>query len=142
MGRKAILGVIALLSGLFTAYAWWKGGSYASKTLHNCRINWIIRDCGVRVERDVSLLDVNDPSDRFLNEMADEAHEVWSDWMKYMFRCGVMMPDGSWAMPPVMVERWQRQMNTPYSSLTSDEKDSDLDIAQRYIAVMRSIKQN
>lgn len=58
-------------------------------------------------------------------------HDIWSRWMKYMLTCGEYDKRGNWIMPKEKVERWHRQMNTPYSELTEKERDSDRERADR-----------
>jgi len=66
--------------------------------------------------------------------LADFFHSIWSDWMKYQFReCKEL--DEQWLMPAWAVERWKRQMNTPYSELPEEEKKSDRALAIRLISV-------
>lgn len=70
---------------------------------------------------------------RAIELLAALAHDQWSGWMKYLFeKCqqaastratfyngpGVVIPAPS-------VERWVRQMNTPYADLPEEEKESD-----------------
>jgi hypothetical protein len=69
---------------------------------------------------------VIDDSD-LIEILADIEHERWSKWMRYMFECGVLNQDGSWIMPADKVERWMRQMNTPYAELSDREQNSDRD---------------
>ena len=73
--------------------------------------------------------------------MADMVHEVWANWMKYMFSQGSTYGiDGckkwEWIMPAEKYERWSRQMNTPYRELTEKEKESDREIALRYLELI------
>lgn len=63
-------------------------------------------------------------------------HDIWSYWMKYMFSVGQFLTDGSWLMPADKVERWQRQMNTPYTLLSEKERASDLRQADKVLKVM------
>lgn len=57
--------------------------------------------------------------------LADYAHEAWSGWMRYLFEKTETLPDGSVILPKWAVERWTRQMNTPYPKLPEEEKESD-----------------
>ena len=66
---------------------------------------------------------------------ADLEHEIWSAWMKYMFSKGVKNDDGTWTMPAWAVERWARQMNTPYSGLSEQERESDREQVHKHNAV-------
>jgi hypothetical protein len=68
--------------------------------------------------------------------LADLEHDRWSRWMKYQFSKGTFNDDGSWTMPAESVERWKRQMETPYADLTESEKDSDRREADKTLKVL------
>jgi hypothetical protein len=70
--------------------------------------------------------------ERNLELNADVEHEIWSSWMRYMFTKAPINSDGSWTMPAWAVERWQRQMNTPYQDLSEQEKSSDREQVQKH----------
>ena len=80
--------------------------------------------------------------------LADYAHEAWSGWMRYMFTIGTLLNDkwmspepGQQAkllLPEWAVERWQRQMNTPYAELPESEKASDRDEADAILTIIRA----
>lgn len=67
--------------------------------------------------------------------LAAYAHEAWAGWMRYMFaKCnstGVGL-----AIPDALVERWQRQMSTPYADLPEEEKRSDRKEADEMLAIV------
>ena len=67
--------------------------------------------------------------------LADVQHAIWSHWMNYMFTQGTYA-DGAWTMPADKVERWSRQMATPYGALTFKEQESDRHQADKVIAVL------
>lgn len=80
-------------------------------------------------------------------KLAAYSHDAWAGWMKYMFSKGtyrvVIANPGDeestqdeWIMPLGAVERWQRQMNTPYAELSEAEKESDRAEADRMIEIM------
>jgi len=71
--------------------------------------------------------------------LADVQHEIWAHWMRYMFTCGQFGPDGTWHMPAFKAERWQRQMDTPYSALTEQERESDREQADKVILKIRHL---
>ena len=73
-------------------------------------------------------------------KLADEQHEIWSHWMKYMFSCGEFNSDGEWVMPEEKHDRWTRQMNTTYSNLSEKERESDRDQADKILVVLAKIK--
>lgn len=64
--------------------------------------------------------------------LAETEHERWSDWMKWVFEVSMRNPDGSVTIPPGLVERWTRQMNTPYDDLSYEEKEKDREQVARY----------
>ena len=68
-------------------------------------------------------------------ELANLCHEQWSGWLRYMFSKGVFSEDGSWTMPVEFVQRWQGQMNTPYSELSESEQNSDRNEADKFIEI-------
>ena len=68
-------------------------------------------------------------------KLANLCHEQWSGWLKYMFSKGILNEDGSWTMPVEFVQRWTRQMNTPYADLSESEQNSDRTEADKLIEV-------
>lgn len=68
--------------------------------------------------------------------LADTQHSIWSHWMVYLFSRCTKNDDGSMTIPPDLVERWNRQLDTPYQDLSEAEKGSDRDQADK---VIRSI---
>lgn len=76
-------------------------------------------------------------SDELREQLADEQHAIWSHWMKYMFSCGAYQSNGAWVMPAEKVERWQRQMDTPYDDLTDKEREFDRHQADKVLAVVQ-----
>lgn len=80
-------------------------------------------------------------------QLAEYAHEAWSGWMKYQFEKMTFRPvqhidgssEGMWVMPAWAVERWQRQMNTPYAELPESEKESDRKEADRMLAIINGV---
>lgn len=70
-------------------------------------------------------------------KLAAYAHEAWSGWMKYMFsRCGDKRLGGGYCIPVELVERWQRQMTTPYTDLPENEKESDREEADKIMKLL------
>ena len=69
-------------------------------------------------------------------KLAALCHEQWSGWMHYLFSKGTFNSDGTWTIPDWAVERWKRQMETPYSELSKGEQDSDRKEADKFVAVM------
>lgn len=66
-------------------------------------------------------------------KLAELCHEQWAGWMEYLFSKGEFNTDGTWTMPKWAVERWTRQMTTPYAELSEPEQDNDRKEADRFI---------
>lgn len=52
-------------------------------------------------------------------------HERWAHWQRWMHDQCARNEDGSLTIPPDLVERWERQIATPYEQLSEREKQSD-----------------
>jgi hypothetical protein len=81
-------------------------------------------------------------------KLAAVQHEIWSHWMKYMFKQGYyhnIMLGGCiqnvWVMPMIERQRWERQMNTLYKDLPEGEKESDRHQADKILKLLASPKQ-
>lgn len=59
--------------------------------------------------------------------------------MRWQFSVGTFNEDGTWTMPAEKVERWQRQMNTPYAQLPENEKEGDREQADKILKVIEFI---
>jgi hypothetical protein len=77
--------------------------------------------------------------DELRERFAALAHEQWSGWMQYLFSKGALNEDGTWTMPAWAVERWSRQMNTPYTDLPETEKASDRAEADKVLALFSEV---
>jgi len=71
-------------------------------------------------------------------QLADYAHDAWSGWMKYLFQRGELRQDGSFVIYREDVERWRRQLSTPYAELSREEQQSDLAEADRMLAILET----
>jgi hypothetical protein len=67
-------------------------------------------------------------------QLADISHEIWSSWTRWQFSVCTPNADGSLTIPASLVERWTRQMNTPYAELSEREKDSDREQADKIMS--------
>lgn len=65
-------------------------------------------------------------------KLAAIEHERWGDWQKYMHSRGKLQPNGDLFLPVQLVDQWQRQIDTPYESLSETEKESDREQVRRY----------
>jgi hypothetical protein len=68
--------------------------------------------------------------------LASLEHERWSHWQRYLHGQCAPGADGSLTIPSDLVRRWTTQMNTSYTQLSEDEKDSDRVQVQRYLPVI------
>jgi len=82
--------------------------------------------------------------------LAELCHEQWSGWMEYLFsKCvenkktteiaGNTYDYTSLTIPSWAVERWGRQMKTPYKDLSEEEKESDRKEADKILALGKEI---
>lgn len=69
-------------------------------------------------------------------QLAALAHEQWSEWMKYLFDKSTESSDGHVEIPPSLVLRWKRQINTHYADLSESEKESDRAEADKMLNLM------
>ena len=53
-------------------------------------------------------------------------HEQWAHWTRYLLD----------HLTPENVERWRRQIDTPYEELSEPEKQSDIEWADRVLEFM------
>jgi len=74
--------------------------------------------------------------DELIERLADCAHVAWSGWMKYMFSKMHDDCEGGLRLPGEFVDRWVRQMNTPYAGLPEIEKESDRVEAKKIIEII------
>ena len=79
-------------------------------------------------------------NDTLAEALADLEHDRWSRWQRHLHRlCLDSLGDGSLVIPAGLVERWERQMKTPYSELSEEEKDSDRAEANKTMHLLRSM---
>ena len=81
------------------------------------------------------------PDTEVTEKLAALAHERWSDAMKSMFsKATLNTTDGENAtLPPDLVARWTRQMNTPYVDLPESEKESARAEATRTLKTLNEL---
>ncbi len=61
------------------------------------------------------------------NELAELEHQQWAHWTKYMLD----------NLTPENIERWNKQIETPYVELSEKEKDSDREWAEKVLRIVR-----
>jgi len=74
--------------------------------------------------------------DSLIEELAALEHERWAHWQKYVHDKGQRQSNGSVLLPPDLVARWERQINTQYSNLAADEKESDREQVKKYLPIL------
>lgn len=72
-----------------------------------------------------------------LENVAAMCHEQWAGWMSYLFKRSTFNADGSLTIPAELVHRWQRQVDTQYSLLPEEEKESDRVEALKFFQIFQ-----
>ena len=72
--------------------------------------------------------------EQLIELLADLEHQQWAHWTLYMLD----------NMTDENIERWRKQINTPYSDLSETEKDSDREWARKILEVVegRNVRDN
>ncbi|MFA5993344.1 MAG: hypothetical protein WC823_00120 [Parcubacteria group bacterium] len=76
--------------------------------------------------------DGGSPETSIFEKLADIEHQRWADWQKYLHSLCDVNPNGSLTIPSFFVNKWKKQIETPYQRLSEKEKDSDREQVQRY----------
>ena len=81
----------------------------------------------------------------FIEKGAELEHDRWTRWQKYMFSKMQYSEykDGEktmacYILPADLWERWNRQIDTPYSELSEQEKESDRKETRNYLPLIKS----
>lgn len=73
------------------------------------------------------------------DDLADLCHKQWSGWMGYLFTKGHVESHIGFVLNADSVERWRRQMVTPFKDLSEPEKESDRKEADKFITLLSSL---
>jgi hypothetical protein len=85
----------------------------------------------------LDLLEKPPMRERIRTALAQYAHDdAWSGWMRYLLSKCTHNDDGSATIPAWAVERWQRQITTPFTDLPESERASDYDEADAMLAAI------
>ena len=76
---------------------------------------------------------ITDRLEAALDALAAIEHDRWAHWQLYVHSKATRNEDGSLTIPVDLVERWERQITTPFDDLTTQEKDSDREQVRRYL---------
>jgi len=84
--------------------------------------------------------------EELIEQLSDKEHDSWARWMSYLFsKCDDwyetdVNEQGVYAgkiIPSELVERWQRQIETPYAELSEREKQSDRDEVAHILPIIK-----
>jgi hypothetical protein len=75
----------------------------------------------------------------FVEKGAELEHDRWARWQKYMFSKFEKDSNGNLIVPKEYVERWFRQIDTPYSELPEQEKESDRQETRNYLPLIETL---
>jgi 8-oxo-dGTP pyrophosphatase MutT (NUDIX family) len=79
---------------------------------------------------------MTDPRD--MEALASLEHESWSGWTKWMLQEMTKAHGGDFELEGLpCVERWTRQMTTPYAELSEREKESDRKVVREKLPLYR-----
>ena len=78
---------------------------------------------------------------RLIEELAEYAHNAWAGWMQYLFSKCERRTDMTYLVPLWAVDRWWRQMQTDYSDLPDNEKESDRVEARKMLSIVQADRQ-
>ncbi len=71
-------------------------------------------------------------SEELMEELAAIEHTRWANWQKW---CHQVFKDGKFEE---FMPRWERQIATPYSELSEEEKESDRREVRSYLPLLES----
>jgi hypothetical protein len=77
---------------------------------------------------------------QLVEALADAEHTSWARWMAHLFTQGEHHADGSFTLPGDYVNALQRQITTPYSDLTEQEKAHDLIAVAHILLTIRKFQ--
>jgi hypothetical protein len=72
-----------------------------------------------------------------IEQLAEKEHAGWSSYMSYLFSKCEATPLGSLVIPSGYVAALRKQIDTPYASLSEDEKQSDRDEVAHILPIIR-----
>jgi len=79
---------------------------------------------------------IEDVLNSLVEVLADEEHDRWSRWQRFLHDRAERQPDGGLLLPPDLVARWERQIITRYADLSEAEKESDRAQVRRYLPLI------
>lgn len=76
--------------------------------------------------------------DDLLEKLSAIEHTRWAHWQQYLHSKCERRPDGALVISAALADRWEAQIDTPYSELSEVEKESDREQVRRYLPVIAS----
>lgn len=76
--------------------------------------------------------------DGLIEQLASIEHSRWAKWQRYLHSKAQPQADGSLLIPAELVERWKRQIETPYAKMSEKEKESDREQVREYLEVIKN----
>jgi len=70
--------------------------------------------------------------------LAEKEHISWSKWMDYILSTGTLNKDGSVTFSKERVSGWKRQIVTPYTLLSEEEKQYDRDEVYHILPIIEA----
>ena len=77
--------------------------------------------------------------EREIDRFAEVEHQRWAHWQTYVHSQCQFLEDGSLRIPSEVVSRWQKQIATPYASLSEREKESDREQVRKYFPLLEQV---
>ena len=78
--------------------------------------------------------------EKLREKLAEIEHQRWADWQKWCHK--VLRENCPSPELEKILERWDRQINTPYFKLAEKEKDSDREQVDRYLPLLKDFIQD
>ena len=76
--------------------------------------------------------------EEFVEKGAELEHQRWARWQSYLFSKSEWTKDG-YLIPKELCFKWQKQIDTPYSKLSEQEKESDRKQVESYLSLVKEI---
>ena len=94
---------------------------------------------GANEEQAELLNSVNDDwIKKFIEQGAEIEHNRWARWQSYLFSKSEWTKDG-YLIPKELCFKWQKQIDTPYSKLSEQEKESDRKQVESYLPLVKEM---
>ena len=71
----------------------------------------------------------------FVEKGADLEHKKWVGWQSYLSKSE--WTKNGYLIPKELCIKWQKQIDTPYSKLSEEEKESDRIEVRKYLPLIR-----